>query len=74
MAGGPVPEALLAAISCGSVMMGANSYNRQRAELHGQGDREEQGVPMPSFFGYMVWSCGILLPLFVVVTLIFFPA
>jgi Na+/H+ antiporter NhaD/arsenite permease-like protein len=33
---------------------------------------EEQGVAMPSFFGYMAWSCGILVPLFVLVTLVFF--
>jgi Na+/H+ antiporter NhaD/arsenite permease-like protein len=33
---------------------------------------EENGVKMPSFFGYMLWSCGILLPLFVVVTFLFF--
>jgi len=29
-------------------------------------------VPMPSFFGYMLWSFGILLPLFAVVTVVFF--
>jgi len=28
-------------------------------------------VRMPSFFGYMVWSCGILVPLFLLVTFIF---
>jgi Na+/H+ antiporter NhaD/arsenite permease-like protein len=33
---------------------------------------EEQGVKMPSFFGYMMYSGGVLLPLFVVVTLLFF--
>ena len=33
----------------------------------------ERGVAMPSFFGYMAWSCGILLPVFVLVTLVFFP-
>ena len=74
MAGGPVPEALLAAISCGSVMMGANSYIGNGPNFMVKTIAEEQGVPMPSFFGYMVWSCSILLPLFVVVTLIFFPA
>jgi Na+/H+ antiporter NhaD/arsenite permease-like protein len=33
---------------------------------------EEAGVRMPSFFGYMAWSCGILLPVFAFLTLIFF--
>jgi Na+/H+ antiporter NhaD/arsenite permease-like protein len=33
---------------------------------------EEAGVRMPSFFGYMGWSCGILLPVFALLTLIFF--
>ena len=33
---------------------------------------EHRGVPMPSFFGYMAWSCVVLLPLFVAITFIFF--
>jgi Na+/H+ antiporter NhaD/arsenite permease-like protein len=33
---------------------------------------EERGVAMPSFFGYMAWSVGILVPLFVVTTFIWF--
>ena len=33
---------------------------------------EEMSVKMPSFFGYMAWSCGILLPCFALVTLLFF--
>jgi hypothetical protein len=33
---------------------------------------EESGVPMPSFFGYMGYSCAILLPLFAVCTFVFF--
>jgi Na+/H+ antiporter NhaD/arsenite permease-like protein len=33
---------------------------------------EENGVKMPSFFGYMIWSIGILIPLFIIVTLLFF--
>jgi Na+/H+ antiporter NhaD/arsenite permease-like protein len=32
----------------------------------------ERGVKMPSFFGYMEWSCGILLPLFAIITVIWF--
>ncbi|HOK13224.1 MAG TPA: sodium:proton antiporter, partial [Ottowia sp.] len=33
---------------------------------------EDRGVRMPSFFGYMAWSVGILVPLFIVLTLVFF--
>jgi len=33
---------------------------------------EDRGVKMPSFFGYMLWSCGILVPLFIVITWLFF--
>jgi hypothetical protein len=34
---------------------------------------EESGIPMPSFFGYMVkWSLPVLMPVFVIVTLVFF--
>jgi Na+/H+ antiporter NhaD/arsenite permease-like protein len=33
---------------------------------------EQSGVKMPSFFGYMAYSLGILVPLFVLVTLVFF--
>jgi Na+/H+ antiporter NhaD/arsenite permease-like protein len=72
MAGGPVSETLLAAISCGSVMMGANSYIGNGPNFMVKAIAEEQGVEMPSFFGYMIWSCGILLPLFGLVTLVFF--
>jgi Na+/H+ antiporter NhaD/arsenite permease-like protein len=33
---------------------------------------EDRGVKMPSFFGYMAWSVGILIPLFIAMTLIWF--
>jgi len=33
---------------------------------------EESGVKMPSFFGYVAYSCGILLPIFVAITFLFF--
>ena len=62
----------LAAISAGSVFMGANSYIGNAPNLMVKAIAEERGVKMPSFFGYMAWSCGILLPLFAVITLIWF--
>jgi len=62
----------LAAISCGSVFMGANSYIGNAPNFMIRSIAESQGVKMPSFFGYMLWSCGILVPLFLIMTFIFF--
>ena len=67
-----VPHALLAAISVGAVSMGANSYIGNAPNFMVKSIAEEQGVKMPSFFGYMVYSGAVLVPLFVVVTLVFF--
>jgi Na+/H+ antiporter NhaD/arsenite permease-like protein len=62
----------LAAISAGSVFMGANSYIGNAPNLMVKAIAEERGVKMPSFFGYMAWSVTILVPLFAVITLIWF--
>ena len=62
----------LTAISAGAVFMGANSYIGNAPNFMVKAIAEERGVKMPSFFGYMAWSCGILVPLFVLVTLVFF--
>jgi Na+/H+ antiporter NhaD/arsenite permease-like protein len=67
-----VPGAILAAISVGAVAMGANTYIGNAPNFMVKAIAEEAGVKMPSFFGYMVYSGAILLPLFVVVTLVFF--
>jgi Na+/H+ antiporter NhaD/arsenite permease-like protein len=67
-----VPHAILSAISVGAVSMGANSYIGNAPNFMVKSIAEEQGVKMPSFFGYMMYSGGVLLPLFVVVTLLFF--
>src|SRR5436190_2330199 len=68
------PEAakLLAAISTGAVFMGANTYIGNAPNFMVKAIAEESGVKMPSFFGYMAYSLGILLPLFVLVSLVFF--
>jgi Na+/H+ antiporter NhaD/arsenite permease-like protein len=66
-----VPHAILAAISVGAVSMGANSYIGNAPNFMVKSIAEEQGVKMPSFFGYMAYSGAILLPLFVVVSLVF---
>jgi Na+/H+ antiporter NhaD/arsenite permease-like protein len=67
-----VPAEILVAISVGSVAMGANTYIGNAPNFMVKAIAEEAGVKMPSFFGYMVYSGAILLPLFVVVTLVFF--
>ncbi|MDX1945308.1 MAG: sodium:proton antiporter [Pirellulaceae bacterium] len=69
---GPDAARLLAAISCGAVFMGANTYIGNGPNFMVKAIAEENGVKMPSFFGYMIYSGLILLPLFVVVTLVFF--
>lgn len=67
-----VPHAVLAAISVGAVSMGANSYIGNAPNFMVKSIAERQGVKMPSFFGYMLYSGTVLVPLFVVVTLVFF--
>ncbi len=62
----------LAAISAGAVFMGANTYIGNAPNLMVKAIAEDRGVNMPSFFGYMLWSVGILLPLFVLITFIWF--
>jgi Na+/H+ antiporter NhaD/arsenite permease-like protein len=72
LAKGEVPMRLLAAISCGAVFMGANTYIGNGPNFMVKAIAEENNVKMPSFFGYMLYSCGILIPIFIVVTLVFF--
>ncbi len=72
LARGAESAALLAAISCGAVFMGANTYIGNGPNFMVKAIAEERGVRMPSFFGYMLYSGGVLIPLFVIVTLVFF--
>ncbi|MDD5760939.1 MAG: sodium:proton antiporter [bacterium] len=67
-----VSPPLLQAIGAGAVFMGANSYIGNAPNFMVKAIAEEAGVRMPSFFGYMAWSCGVLLPIFVLLTLLFF--
>lgn len=62
----------LAAISAGSVFMGANTYIGNAPNFMVKAIAEDRGIKMPSFFGYMAWSGAILLPLFAIMTLIWF--
>lgn len=62
----------LMAISAGAVFMGANTYIGNAPNFMVRSIAESGGIKMPSFFGYMAWSVGILIPCFVLTTLIFF--
>ena len=68
---GPLASTL-AAISCGAVFMGANSYIGNAPNFMVKAVVEQAGMRMPSFLGYMAWSITILLPLFVLLTILFF--
>ncbi len=68
---GPLSETLLA-ISAGAVFMGAMTYIGNAPNFMVRSIAEERGVAMPSFFGYMGWSIVFLVPLFLLVTFVFF--
>ena len=62
----------LAAISAGAVFMGANTYIGNAPNLMVKAIAEDRGIKMPSFFAYMAWSGAILIPLFMVITWLWF--
>ncbi len=63
----------LTAISSGAVFMGAVTYIGNAPNFMVKAIAEEMGIPMPSFFGYMLkWSVPILMPVFVIITFVFF--
>lgn len=62
----------LMAISAGAVFMGANTYIGNAPNFMVRSIAESSGIKMPSFFGYMVWSAGILIPCFVLMNFLFF--
>jgi Na+/H+ antiporter NhaD/arsenite permease-like protein len=72
LASGETAHRLLAAIAAGAVFMGANTYIGNGPNFMVKAIAEENGVKMPTFFGYMTYSLLILVPLFVATTLIFF--
>jgi Na+/H+ antiporter NhaD/arsenite permease-like protein len=65
-------ETLLRAVSVGAVFMGANSYIGNGPNFMVKSIAERHGVDMPSFGGYMLYSMAVLIPIFVIVTLVFF--
>lgn len=68
---GPLTETLLA-ISAGAVFMGANTYIGNAPNFMVRAIAEERGVKMPSFFGFMGWSIVFLMPVFALITVLFF--
>lgn len=68
---GPLANTLLA-ISAGAVFMGANTYIGNAPNFMVRSIAVDRGVAMPSFFGYMLWSGLILIPLYTIVGLIWF--
>jgi Na+/H+ antiporter NhaD/arsenite permease-like protein len=62
--------ATLAALSMGSTFMGALTYIGNAPNFMIYAIATERGVKMPSFFGYVVWSCAVLLPVFVLLTFV----
>jgi Na+/H+ antiporter NhaD/arsenite permease-like protein len=67
---GPLASTL-AAISMGAAYMGALTYLGNAPNLMIHAIAAERGVKMPSFFGFMVWSCAVLLPVFGLITYLF---
>ncbi len=62
----------LKAISSGAVFFGAMTYIGNAPNFMVRAIAEENHLKMPSFFGYMLWSLGILAPVFLIITFIFF--
>jgi Na+/H+ antiporter NhaD/arsenite permease-like protein len=64
--------ALLAAVSCGAVFMGANTYIGNGPNFMVKAIAEHSQIRMPSFGGYMLWAIAILIPIFILQTFLFF--
>ena len=71
LGGGHIDTSMLAAISLGAVFMGAMTYIGNGPNFMVKSIAEQSGVKMPSFFGYMLYSVAILIPVFILVTLLF---
>jgi len=67
-----VPSHILLAISAGAVFMGAMTYIGNGPNFMVRAVAEEAGIRMPTFFGYMKWSGVILVPTFLILSLVFF--
>jgi Na+/H+ antiporter NhaD/arsenite permease-like protein len=69
-----VSHRVLTAISLGAVFMGAMTYIGNGPNFMVRAIAEERGVRMPGFAGYFAYSLAVLVPIFLVVTVVFFRA
>lgn len=69
---GDISVKMLTAISTGAVFMGANTYIGNAPNFMVKSIAEENDIKMPSFFGYIIWSLGCLIPVFIIDTIVFF--
>ena len=70
--GGQIPVMLLAAVSLGAVFMGAMTYIGNGPNFMVKAIAEQSGIKMPSFFGYLFkYSLPILVPIFIIITVLF---
>ena len=69
--GGTILASWLTAISLGAVFMGAMTYIGNGPNFMVKSIAEQSGIRMPSFFGYMGYSICVLVPLFILVSIIF---
>ncbi len=60
--------AILTSFSISTVFMGALTYIGNAPNLMVRSISEHHGIKVPSFLGYMVWSVGILAPIFLVIS------
>jgi Na+/H+ antiporter NhaD/arsenite permease-like protein len=67
-----VDETVLMGISLGAVFMGAMTYIGNAPNFMVKSIADERGIKMPSFFGFLIWSCIILVPVFLAISFIFF--
>jgi Na+/H+ antiporter NhaD/arsenite permease-like protein len=70
--GGGISHIILESISCGAVFMGSMTYIGNGPNFMVKAIAEENSIKMPSFFGFMLWSIGFLVPIFIIVNLVFF--
>jgi hypothetical protein len=61
----------LAAVSLGAVFLGAMTYIGNGPNFMVKAIAEQAGVKMPSFFGYVLYSFGVLLPVFAALSFLF---
>ena len=72
LAANPFGRELLTAVSCGAVFMGAVTYMGNGPNFMVKAIAEQHRVRMPTFFGYTLWSFAILIPIFGIVSRVFF--